>query len=76
MSLHKSLYVKIGATIGWITGLERGWYVYWEHFKEETWIRVVDAVIVCVWTTLIGTLLALTITLVWNNRFKKTKDGI
>ncbi len=70
---HKAFFVKIGATIGWVTGLAKGWNTYWEHFKEETWIRVVDAVVVCMWTTLIGTLLALTITLIWNRKFKSRK---
>jgi tetrahydromethanopterin S-methyltransferase subunit E len=71
MSAHKSFFVKIGTAIGGATGLERGWNVYWSHFKEETWIRVVDAIVICAWTTIVGTLIALTVTLIWNNKMKE-----
>lgn len=68
------IYTEIGAGLGFITGALKGIDSYFDHFAKETWIRVVDGMVITTCTTIIGTLIALSVTLVFKKMFKDKKE--
>lgn len=54
-----------GYTISGAIGIVKASHVYSDHFFAETWIRIVDAVIVGCLAAIPGTILTLLITYLW-----------
>lgn len=63
--------IKIeGYSISGALGIAKAWHVYSDHFFHETWIRIIDAVIVGCIAAIPGTVLTLLITYLWKTYIK------
>jgi hypothetical protein len=61
---------EVGYAISGTIGIAKAWTVYTDHFLHETWIRVIDAVIVGAVAAIPGTILTLIITYLWKRYIK------